>query len=81
MATITTKFNVGDKACTIDTKTMKIREFEIGGISAFITQEKSVNVGYRAKGDTVFDPTYDEEKCFATKHELLDYIEHPNEAK
>lgn len=81
MATITTKFNVGDKACTIDAKTMKIREFEIGWISAFMSQEKTVCISYRAKGDTVLDTSYDEDKCFATKHELLDYIEHPNEAK
>ena len=71
--TITTKFNVGDKAFTIDTKTMKVREFEVGSMSIYVHDGKPL-VGYRAKDDGYSGDSYDECFCFATENELLGWI-------
>lgn len=70
---IQTKFNIGDKVCTIDKKTMKVREFEVESIGMVITKEKQ-SVILRAKGDSVYDDGYDEKYCFTNENELLDYI-------
>lgn len=70
---IQTKFNVGDKVLTIDPSTMKIREAEIERVRA-IAEEGTVRVSYHAKGDSFFKDDYPEEKCFATKNELLTFI-------
>ena len=77
MATITTKFNVGDKVFTIDEKTMKIREFEVAWISVFVHGGKEPSVSYKSKDDSAYFVGCEEAKCFATKHELLTYIEQP----
>lgn len=71
---IRTKFNVEDKVFTIDKKTMKIREFEIGFMCVCVGQSGNATVTYRAKGDSAFADSYEEDKCFSTKHELLTYI-------
>ena len=79
---IQTKFNVGEKVCTIDPKTMKIREFEISTV-AVVGDENSQSVSYRAKGDSYLADGYPEEKCFANKSDLLKFIstEEPKEEK
>ena len=75
MATITTKFNVGDKAFTIDSKTMKIKEFEVSMICMYLSEDGKPDISYKAKGDGILGDSIDEDKCFPTKHELLTYIE------
>ena len=74
MATISTKFNVGDKVFTIDKESMKIIEFEVRMISASCFSDGTTTIRYTPK-DCVL--SYDEFKCFATKHELLTFIEQP----
>ena len=78
MATIQTKFNVGDKLFTIDKESMKIKEFEVSMVCAFIHySDAAPTVSYQAKGSDFSGKSVDEEKCFKTKHELLTYIEQP----
>ena len=72
MATITTKFNVGEKLFTIDAKTMKIKEFEVGSIIARLTND-GTSVSYYEAGDHL--NSHDEGRCFADRHELLTFIE------
>lgn len=79
MATITTKFNVGDKAFTIDKKTMKIREFEVDMVSIYLLSDGKPDINYKAKDDGILGDSIDEDKCFPTKHELLTYIEQSEE--
>jgi len=79
MATITTKFNVGDKVFTIDKETMKIREITVGTVSAIITNGGKTKVSYY--DEKSYTESYDENVCFASKQELLDYIEQPIEEK
>lgn len=70
---IKTKFNVGDKVYTIDPKTLKIREIEVGGIYVYADGTENL-IKYRAKGDSPFGDSYNESVCFATRQLLLDYI-------
>ena len=56
---IQTKFNVGEKANTIDPKTMKIREFEISSVLV-LADGQSQSVTYRAKGDSYLADGYPE---------------------
>lgn len=79
MATITTKFNVGDKAFTIDKKTMKIKEFEVDMISIYLQSDGKPDIMYKASDAGILDDSIREDKCFATKHELLTFIESDEE--
>lgn len=77
--TIKTKFNEGDKVFTIDTRTMKVKEFEVSRISTWTGGGKTNvtlydGVPYTANG-------YDENKCFSTEAELMTFITTPNEPK
>lgn len=74
MATITTKFNVGDKAYTIDKKTLKVKEFEVGTIVAYLQGDNKPSIDYRTKDDGFLSDLYNEDMCFATKEELMEYI-------
>lgn len=74
MATITTKFNVGDKAYTIDKKTLKVKEFEVGTIITYLRGDDRPSIDYRTKDDGLLSDLYDEDMCFATKEELMEYI-------
>lgn len=77
MATIQTKFNVGEKAITIDPKTMKVREFTIGSMGATVNKNGSTVTLYPLKddGDVDYYTSYDEDKCFVTDKELMDYVQ------
>lgn len=71
---ITTKFNIGDKVCTIDKNTMKVKAFEIGLISVYVSKTGKPSVNYRASGDGYTGDSYEEEFCFPNETELLAYI-------
>ena len=71
--TIETKFNIGDKVFTIDTKTTKVKGFEVESIIAFAGNGYT-RVTYKEKGSSVLESNYEEEKCFATPEELIDYV-------
>lgn len=74
MATITTKFNIGEKAYTIERKTMKITEFVVSRIWVYVAGEEKPSVSYIPEGSEYSSMTYDEDLCFATKEELMEYI-------
>ena len=70
---VQTKYNVGDKVCTIDKETLKIREFEIESVS-INSNENGAVIKYHAKGDSAYADNIPEEHCFAEKHDLLSHI-------
>lgn len=70
---ITSKFNVGDTAYTINKETLRIREFGVESVHVYVT-EKSRRVSYKAKGDSAYTDAYDENVCFATRDELLAHV-------
>lgn len=69
---ITTKFEIGQKAFTIDENTLKVKEFEVGSIGVYVNGKGEVSVTLYPK-DGVFDCT-DESKCFADRQSLIDHI-------
>lgn len=71
--TIKTKFNEGDKVYTIDTNTIKVKEFEVERISTWTSKEKTLITLY-PKGDTYSSSGYDENKCFASQEELVNFV-------
>lgn len=71
---IQTKFNIGDKVCTIDKNTMKVKAFEIGSMSVYVSKTGKLSVNYRASGDGYTGDSYEEEFCFPNETELLSYI-------
>lgn len=73
---IETKFNVGDTVFTIDTKTTKVKGFEIESIIAYAGNGYT-KVTYKEKGSSILESNYDEDKCFANKEELIDYVMKP----
>lgn len=70
---VQTKYNVGEKVCTIDKRTLKIREFEIDSIFVS-TNDGGVETRYHAKGDSAYADYIPEEHCFSDQHELLNHI-------
>lgn len=76
MAQIKTKFNVGDKVSTIDKGTKKAVEITIGCITASMTAKNtSISVHpVKPDGDIDWYTSYEERYCFATRDELLNYV-------
>ncbi len=72
--TFTSKFNIGDAVVTIDPKTLKLKQFEVGAITTY-NSENTNSVRLYAKEDSCVG--YDEEKCFANKSDMLKYIDSP----
>lgn len=72
---IQTKFKSGDVIFTIEKKGFKIRKFEVDFVFTSTGSEGVTSVKYHAKGDSAYADNYDERHCFATKEELLAYIE------
>lgn len=70
---IKTRFNIGDKVFTIDKKTMKVREFEIGSASVFASKDEKLDVKYY-DNEYYSRDGYEESFCFATEKELLGFI-------
>lgn len=76
--TVNTKFNIGDKVVTIDTNTLKLKEFVIKRMFVNLYKDK---VYVSLYGDDTYTSTsYDEEKCFSTEEELMDFIKPKKDA-
>lgn len=71
---IKTKFNIGDKVCTIDRKTMKVKQFTVGIIKNYITKGDKVETSYVVEGEGYAGDSYDERFCFANEAELMQYV-------
>lgn len=78
--TIKTKYNEGDKVFTIDTNTLKVKEFEVGRISTHTSKGKT-SVTLYAKEDTYAANGYNEDKCFPTQAELITFVTSKDNAK
>lgn len=77
MAQIKTKFNVGDKVSTIDKETKKAVDITIGCVTASITKRGTiinVNPFKSTDGEIDWYTSYDENHCFASRDELMKYI-------
>lgn len=70
---INTKFNVGDTVYTISPKTFRMTVFEVGRVIVFTTEDER-SVSYKAKGSSPYDDSYNENVCFGTCDELMEYI-------
>lgn len=69
---IETKFNIGDKAFTIDSKKLKVKEFTVGSFGTYTNRNKETSV-------TIYDEEghfngVEESKCFHTEAELITFI-------
>lgn len=71
--TIKTKYNEGDNVFTIDTNTLKVKEFEIGRITSYTSGGKTSVTCY-PKGDSYTTSGYDENKCFPSETELITFV-------
>ena len=69
---ITTKFEIGQKAFTIDVNTLKVKEFEVGTIGVYMNGKGEVSVTLYSN-DGVYDGT-DESKCFTDRESLIAHI-------
>lgn len=75
--TITTSFNIGDTAYTIDKSTLKLKSFTVARIIAHVTSESTTVTLY--DGDTYNATGYDEQKCFTSSEALLSFITTPEQ--
>ena len=71
---ITTKYNVGDKVFTLDTKTLKVKQIEIDRIITLSKEGGETSVSLYDKEDDYCNNSYDESKCFPTEAELITFI-------
>lgn len=78
--TITTRFNEGDKAFTLNTATLKVKEFEVERVSTYTTNGKT-SVTLYAKNEPFGTNGYEEDKCFASEAELLNFITSKDDAE
>lgn len=67
---IETKFKVGDKAFTVDPKTLKIKEFEVDFISALVNADGTRVTLYPSGTCT----GYDDPVCFHSRDQLMAHI-------
>ena len=71
---IQTRFNVGDKVFTLDKESFKMREFTVGAVSVWATDDTKVSY-YPLEDEHVnFNESYGEPVCFASENELLGHI-------
>lgn len=70
---IETKFNVGDKVFTIDSSSLKVKEFEVDHICTWTNKGKKTNVTLY-DGESYSANGYDENKCFSTEADLLTFV-------
>lgn len=76
MAQFTTRFNIGDKAFTLDKKTNKAIEITIG-YAMITTTKDEVKVKYSSMneaGTVDYLTDFEEAMCFKSKEQLIDYI-------
>lgn len=69
---IKTKFNVGDKVFTIDNNSFRIKEFKVGSMMVFFNDTGNLRTTLYPTDD--YMSSYDEDRCFPTKEDLLKYI-------
>lgn len=71
--TVNTKFNEGDRVFTIDPTDIKVREFIVGKIIAYVCDGKT-SVTLYPQGSSYMATGYNEDKCFPTEAMLLNYV-------
>ena len=74
MATFQTKFAIGDKVCTIDKKTLKVKRFTVDFVSLYVHSDGAVSVSYRAEGEGFAGDSYEEPFVFANESDLMKYV-------
>lgn len=74
---IETRFNVGDKAFTIDLRTLRIREFEVAMVSTYTTTDGDTDVYLSPRGEYGYGDSVDETQCFHDRDSLIDHITKP----
>ena len=79
--TIKTRFNEGDTVFTVDTNTLKVKEFEIGRISTWTANEKTSVTLYPKEEKNYTTTGFSEDKCFPTEAELITFITTRDEPK
>lgn len=72
--TIETKFNVGDKCFTLDVTSMKAVEFEVGEVAVRFDGTTTWTHYYDKNKDKYSSTSYQENRVFATKDELMAFI-------
>lgn len=72
--TVVTKYDVGDKVFTVEKKSLKVREFEIGSVFVSSITKDKARVKYLAKDDSIFSEGVPEEHCFSSQQELLTHV-------
>lgn len=77
--TIKTNFDEGDKVFTIDTNTLKIKDFVVKRVLTITSAGKTSVTLY--DGDSYPANGYNESKCFATEAELMTFITTKDDAK
>lgn len=76
---IETKFNEGDSVFTIDTSTLKVKNFKVDHIGTYTSNGKTTVTLY--DGSSVVGKGYEETKCFRTEAELIAYVTAKEDAK
>ena len=71
---VNTKFEIGDKAVTIDPNTLKEKEFVIDNMSVYINGGQIIVSLYERDNYTA----YREDRCFATEDELIAFVTSPD---
>ncbi len=77
MAKVQTKFDLGDKVFTVDSKTYKKREVTVGKIVIYLENDGNPSISIyplNEEGRIDWNESIKEEVCFSTEAELMDYI-------
>ena len=72
---ITTKFSIGDELFAIDKKTAKAVKFKVGRMFVHVPQKGTPKVEYFGEDMLIFDGSYNEDVCFKTLSELVEYVQ------
>ena len=75
MTSFETKFEVGQKAWTVDTDTLKVVEFEIGKISCSVSKAGAQVFLHPMKDGSPQYTGYRESVCFETREQLKSHLE------
>ena len=72
---IKTKFSIGDELFAIDKKTAKAVKFKVGGIFVHVSKKGTPKVEYFGEDLPLLDGAYNEDVCFKTLSELVEYVQ------
>ena len=72
---ITTKFCIGDELLAIDKKTAKAVRFKVGGTFVHVSKKGTPKVEYFGEDLPLLDGAYNEDVCFKTLSELVEYVQ------